>query len=580
MSSAALLFLLAAAVFAGTPPRKAADAIVTHARVYTMDSARPWAEALAIRGDRIVGVGSMAGIDKWRGSKTRLIDAGGRLVLPGIEDSHVHFAAAAAVMHRIDLTGTGSVEEVRERIQAWRADHPGDEWVRGWGWVYMAFPGGMPDRKLLDEIVPDRPALMSCADGHTVWVNSRALALAGIDRRTPDPPNGSIRHNAAGEPTGILDEEALSLINRLIPKPSTETWLTWMREALREANRQGVVRMHSLGGDFEHLDLFDRLRRDGELTARFNIAPMIEPPMTEALWKSLREARKRYRDAWICVDGAKLMLDGVIDAYTGAMLEPYADRPGERGKLFWDPRAFTDLVIALDREGFQVSTHAIGDAAIRLALDAYEAAGKKNGARDRRDKVEHVEAPTAIDLPRFGRLGVVASFQPLHSNPDPSWIGSWIPHVGKEREARAMPWQSLLRSGAPLAFGSDWPVVTVNPWRGIQIAVTRQDFQGRPAGGWVPTERVTVADAVRAYTLGGAWAMHRDREEGSIERGKLADLVILSQNVFEIDPHQIAETRVLLTMVGGRVVHDSRPDPRSALSRLSNVVSRKQGLSD
>ncbi len=558
--AAALLLLVAAAAFAGAPPGKAADTIVTHARVYTVDPARPWAEAIAIRGDRIVAVGSTEVIDEWRGPKTRVTDARERLVLPGIEDSHVHFAAAAAVMHRIDLTGTASVEEVRERIRTWRADHPADEWVRGFGWVYMAFPGGMPDRELLDQIVSDRPALMSCADGHTFWVNSRALAAAGIDRRTPDPPNGAIRHDAAGEPTGVLDEEALSLINRLIPQPSTETRLTWMREALRETARLGVVRMHSLAGDFEYLDLFDRLRRDGELTARFNIAPMIEPPMTEARWKSLREARKRYHDAWICVDGAKLMLDGVIDAHTGAMLEPYADLPGERGKLFWDPEAFTNLVVALDREGFQVSTHAIGDAAIRLALDAYEAAGIKNGPRDRRDKVEHVEAPAASDLPRFGRLRVVASFQPLQSNPDPSWIGSWIPHVGPEREARAMPWKSMLRTGAPLAFGSDWPVVTVNPWRGIQIAVTRQDFHGRPAGGWVPTERVTVAEAIRAYTLGGAWAMHRDQEEGSIEPGKLANLAILSQNIFEVDPHEIAETRVVLTMVGGRIVHDSRSD--------------------
>jgi len=552
-----------ALVFLAASPRPkparepAADLILAHARVYTVDPDHPWAEEIAIRGDRIVAVGKAGEAEKFRGPLTRVIDAGGRLVLPGMEDSHVHFVSGGRTLGWLDLSETRTVPEVQERIRAWSRTHPKEPWVRGFGWVYTTFPGGLPDRRILDAAVPDRPALMSCADGHTFWVNSRALAAAGIDRTTPDPPNGAIRHGADGEPTGVLDEEALYLIRPLIAPPTRAELLAGMRKGLAEAARMGVVRMHSLGGDFEHLDLFEELRREKALTARFDVAPFIDPPaMTHAQGKELREARSLHHDDFLAVDGAKLMLDGVIDAYTGAMLEPYADRPDTKGKLFWDPKAYVETVVALDREGFQVSTHAIGDAAIRLALDAIEAAARANGKRDRRDKIEHVEAVAASDLPRFGSLGVVASMQPLQTNPDPSWIGSWIPHVGPEREQRAHAWKTLAKNGARLAFGSDWPVVSMSPWRGIQIAVTRQDFRGNPPGGWVPTERVTLAQAIEAYTLGAAWAVHRDRDEGSIAPGKLADLIVVSPNVFEADPHALAATKVLLTMVGGRVVHD------------------------
>ena len=552
------LSIAAAGLIAGfvsaSPP---ADLIITNARIYTVDPGNPWAAAVAIRGARLIGVGGARAIDRLRGPRTRVLDAEGRLMLPAIEDSHVHFVAGALRMKLLDLSGATTLTEVRQRIRDWAAAHPRDPWIRGSGWIYTTFPGGLPTREELDRLVPDRPALMSCADGHSFWVNSRALAAARIDRRTPDPPTGSIRHDPDGEPNGILDEGAVILVTDLIPKPSRSELTAALLDALRAAAREGVVRMHSLGGDFEHLDIFDEIRRRHELTARLSVAMFVDPPaMTQSQWRELRAARRRYRDDWISVDGAKMMLDGVIDAYTGAMVEPYADRPDLRGKLLWDPAVYTGTVAALDRERFQVSTHAIGDAAIRLALDAYEAAASANGDRDRRDKVEHVEAIAASDIPRFARLGVIASFQPLHANPDPSWIGSWIPHVGPERERRAMAWKSLLRSGARLAFGSDWPVVPISPWRGIQIAVTRQDFQGNPPGGWIPSERITVPEAVHAYTMGGAYAMRRERDEGSVEAGKLADLIVLSQNIFEIDPHGIGDTKVLMTIVGGRVIYE------------------------
>ncbi|MCU1246107.1 MAG: hypothetical protein JWN02_2017 [Acidobacteria bacterium] len=536
-----------------------ADVIITHAKVYTVEAQSPWAESIAIRGDRIVSVGPRRKVERFRGPATRTIDAGGRLVMPGIEDSHIHFVSGSRSLSRLDLSGARSIEDIRRAVRGWAAAHPNQKWVQGFGWLYTTFPGGFPDRKLLDELVPDKPAVMSASDGHSTWVNSAALAAAGIDRRTADPPNGVIRRDGNGEPTGVLQEAASRLVYNLIPKPTPEETLAAIRDGLAEAARQGVVRMHSLGGDFEHLELFDKLQAQGQLTARFSIAQRIEPPsISESQWNELREARRQHHDAWIEVYGVKLMLDGVIDAYTGAMLQPYSDRPDTSGKLFWDRDQYIRTVSALDRERFQVSTHAIGDAAIRLALDGYEAAARANGVHDARHKVEHIEDIAASDIPRFGKLGVVASFQPLHADPDPSWIGSWIPHVGPEREQRAMAWRSILRAHGRLAFGSDWPVVTMNPWRGIQMAVTRQDAHGQPPGGWLPNQKVTLTQAVRAYTLGGAWAMHRDHEEGSIAPGKLADLVMLSQNIFAVDPHTIGKTQVLLTIVGGKIVYDGR----------------------
>jgi len=425
--------------------------------------------------------------------------------------------------------------------------------------MYATFPGNMPNKKMLDEVVPDRPALMSCADGHTTWVNSKALALAKIDRNTPNPANGIIVRDENGEPTGALQEAASSLVRKVIPEETKAEMLDALRRGLKEASRVGVTRVHSLGGDFEHLDLLETVRREGNLTTRFSVAYFVDPPgLTDKDWKALTAARNRYRDEWISEGGVKMMLDGVIDSFTGAMLEPYVGKGEEKGKLFWDPDIFKKTVAELDLKEVQVSTHAIGDAAIRLALDAYENAAKVNGPRDRRDKVEHIENVAQADIGRFAQLGVIASFQPLHANPEPNWMGSWIANVGPERERRAFAWKAISSTNGRLAFGSDWPVVTINPWQGMQVAVTRQDFEGKPPEGWQPQLRVTVKEAIEAYTMGGAYSMFRENDEGSIETGKLADLIMVSQNVFEIDPHKIGETKVLTTMVGGKIVYEAQ----------------------
>jgi predicted amidohydrolase YtcJ len=537
----------------------AADTIIVNAKVYTVDAAKPWAEAVAVRDGRIVAVGSDREIARHKTKTTNVIDAGGRLVLPGIADSHVHFVSGSSNLAVIDLAGAKTVDEVRSRILAYVQANPQAAWIQGRGWMYPVFPGNMPHRKILDEIVADRPAFMRCADGHSSWVNSRALALAGIDRRTKDPEDGRIVRDANGEPTGALLESASDLVAKLIPERTAEERLAAIRQGLKEAARVGVVRVHGLGGEFEDLGLFERLYKEEALTVRMTVAMWVEAPgPTDKDWRAYEDARTRCHDAWLAVDGVKLMLDGVIDSGTGAMLDPYEGQKENRGKLFWRPEDYIRAVTAFNARGIQVSTHSIGDAAIRLSLDAYETGQRAAGAADVRNTIEHAENIAASDIARFGQLGVIGSFQPLHANPDPAWIGGWIKNAGPEREERAFAWKAVLDGGGRLAFGSDWPVVTISPWPGIQVAVTRQDLEGRPEGGWLPQYKVSLADAVCAYTRGGAYVMHREKEEGSIEAGKLADLIMLSQDIFAIDPHRIAATKVLLTMVGGRIVYDAR----------------------
>ena len=539
--------------------RPAADTIIVNAKIYTVNAGQPWAESVAVREGRILIVGSTKDVARHKVSGTKVIDAGGRLVLPGIADSHVHFVSGSASLAKVDLAGTKTVEEIQGRIRTFAQEHSQASWVQGRGWMYAAFPGNMPHKKFLDEVVPDRPAVMRCADGHTSWVNSRALALAGIDRDTKDPENGTIVRDEKGEPTGALLEAAGSLVSKLVPEPTPEETLAALRQGLREAARVGVVRVHGMGGEFEALDLLDRLRREGSLTSRFSVAMWVDSPgPTDKEWKAYEDARAKYQDEWLSLGGIKLMLDGVIDSGTGAMLDPYESQRDNRGKLFWEPEAFKKAVAEINAKGLQVSTHAIGDAAIRLALDAYEQAVRAAGNPDVRNKIEHAEDIAADDILRFGSLGVIASFQPFHANPEPTWMGTWIENVGPEREQRAFAWKAVLDGGGRLAFGSDWPVVTISPWPGLQLAVTRQDLDGLPAGGWIPQQKIQLSDAVYAYTMGGAYAMHREKEEGSLEAGKLADLILVSQNIFEVEPRKIAETKVVLTMVGGRIVFDAR----------------------
>jgi predicted amidohydrolase YtcJ len=355
-----------------------------------------------------------------------------------------------------------------------------------------------------------------------------------------------------------LKESAGGLVGKLVPKPTRAEKLTALRAGIHWANENGLTRVHSAGCDFEEFDLYDELRRHGDLTLRMYIAYFLNPPeLRPKDLAAIEVARKKYTGDWLSAGVVKMMIDGVVESHTAAMLEPYADDPSTKGKLFWEPDKYKAAVAELDKRGLQLFTHAIGDYAVRTALDAYENAENVNHTRDRRPRIEHIETITAADIPRFGKLGVIASMQPLHAYPDEDTLRVWAGNNGPDRASRAWVWNSIAKTGGHLAFGSDWNVVTLNPWRGLQMAVTRQTTEGTPEGGWLPQERVTLAQAVEAYTLGAAFAGRREKTEGSIELGKLADLIIVSQNIFEIDPHAIVKTKVVKTVVGGRVVYQA-----------------------
>jgi predicted amidohydrolase YtcJ len=550
-------FRVAAQQNVHAPP---ADIIIVHAKIFTADERMPWAQSLAIYKGKIVAVGADDQVSRLRGIGTRMIDAGGKLVLPGFTDCHVHFIGGALGLRRVNLQGAANVAEIQKRLQQYAAEHTGDEWILGRGWNYAMFaPETLPRKKDLDDIFPNRPVFLRAYDGHTSWVNSKALALAGVTKASPNPPNGEIvRDPQTGEPTGALKESASALVSKIVPEPGEVERLNALRAGIKWAVQNGITRVHSAGGDFEELALLQQLREQGQLWVRFHIAYRLEPPeLRPQDLTAIESARKKFHDEWIDVNSVKFLIDGVVESHTAAFLEPYTDDPTTKGALFWDPEKYRAAVVELDKKGLQVYTHAIGDYAVRTALDTYEFAAQKNHSKDRRHRIEHIETVAASDVPRFGALGVIASMQPLHSYPDADTLGVWARNIGPERAERAWVWRSIAEGGAQYAFGSDWPVVTLNPWQGIQTAVTRQTSDGKPPEGFAHSQRLTVAQAVEGYTLNAAYAGRLEKTEGSIDYGKVADVIMVDRNIFEIESHTIDQTKVLLTIVGGKVVYEA-----------------------
>jgi hypothetical protein len=542
----------------------AADVVVLHGRIFTENPEEPWAQAVAIRDSKIEAVGTDAEISRYQGVQTKILDAEGHLVLPGFEDAHVHFLGGSEALQEVELDKAQTVAEIQKQVKDFADAHPDKKVIRGWGWMYPVFGKvALPNKEILDAVVPDRPVILTSYDWHTTWANSKALEMAGITKSTPNPRNGIIvRDPRTGNPTGTLKEDAGALVMKLVPPESREEQIQDILAGIKLMNSFGITRVDSAGGDAPHIDLFAEIRKRHELTLRFYFALICEPPtVTPAFIAQAEAIRAKYHDEWLSGGAIKFFADGVIEAHTAAMLAPYTDDPSTSGHLKWEPANYKRGVAELDQRHFQIFTHAIGDRAIRMALDGYEAAQAANQREDARDRIEHIEDPDPADIPRFGVLGVIASMQPLHAYPNDDVLDVWARNVGPIRAQHAWPWRDLVTTGASLAFGSDWPVVTPDPWQGIQTLLTRETLEGTPAGGWDPKEKVGLEMAIYGYTLGAARAGFFDKTEGSIQAGKWADMIVLSQDLFKIPPIQIHNTKVLYTMVGGKIVYQS-PEAR------------------
>lgn len=547
---------------AGSSGPAPADLVFTNAAAYTVNAADEWAEAVAINGDRISWVGDSADAAARIGPQTRVIDLGGRMLLPAFQDAHVHPLTSGVDFLQCPLYDFSTAEEYVAEVARCAHRDPASPWIIGAGWLLSAFPpNGIPDKSLLDAAVPDRPVVLTSADGHSTWVNSKALEIGGIDRDTPDPLNGRIdRDPASGEAVGSLQEpSAADLVLRHAPPLSDEFLERALRYAVQLLNGLGITAWQdasiAVGADpFRRLETYRRVDADGGLTVRAVHSLLWDNNAGLEQIDALLRARREYTAGNINAGTVKIFADGVIEAQTSALLDDYLDRPGYRGELQVPRPLLLEAVTRLDAAGFQVHIHAIGDAAIRAALDAFEQARRANGTNDLRHHIAHIELIHPDDQPRFAQLGVTANFQPLWAFADPYIVDLTIPRLGPGRTPWIYPIAGVLASGGRVAFGSDWSVSSVNPLEGIEVAVTRMGPNGETATPFLPEQRIGLADAIAAYTLNAAYVNHLDDRTGSIEAGKLADLIVLDRNLFRIDPAQISETRVLLTLLGGRPV--------------------------
>jgi len=520
--------------------------------IHTVEEAQPVADAVAVRGERIVRVGQAADVLPLRGPETAVIDLKGAALVPGLHDAHGHFAGLGALRTMLDLAGTDSRAAVLRLVEARVAHAPPGTWILGRGWDQNDWADAQwPGRRDLDRVAPDHPVYLTRVDGHAAWVNGRALALAGISRQTPDPAGGRLIRDPAGEPTGILVDTARAIVSRHIPPPAAAELEARVLAADEECRRLGITMVHDAGVTADLVDVYRRLVREGRLTTRLYVM-LVNTPATRDAWfprGPLIDPAHR-----LTVRAVKLVADGALGSRGAALFEDYADEPGTQGVAVTPSdrleRGARDAAAA----GFQPCTHAIGDRANREVLDIYERLMREHpGGRALRPRMEHAQILDAADIPRFGALGVIASMQPTHCTSDMPWAAD---RLGDERVAEgAYVWRKLLASGAVIASGSDFPVEHPDPLRGFYAAVTRQAPGGRPPGGWSPDQRMTRAQALRAMTRDAAYAAHAEEDLGAIAPGRLADFVVLSRDIMTVPPEEILKARVLRTIIAGRTVY-------------------------
>ncbi|MEO8679595.1 MAG: amidohydrolase [Vicinamibacterales bacterium] len=546
----------------GAPPPAAgqvADLLIVNGRVFTAGDQGATAQSVAIAGHTILRVGTDQELAVLKGPDTRVLDAHGATVAPGFNDSHVHFLNGGESLGDVDLAGLATLAQVQNAIRDFAAAKPEAAWVKGRGWLYSPFPGGSPTKAQLDAIVADRPAVMTCYDGHSIWVNSKALAMAGITRSTPNPPNGLIvKDPRTGEPTGHLKESATGLVTKIMPKRTDADRRAALRTAVAHAQRFGITSVQNAGSPPEDMALFDEARRAGELQVRMYLAFSVNAATTEADLDHMEEVRKQFPDDPTLKTGAvKIYADGVIESRTAALLAPYTNRR-EAGSPNLSADEMNHLVAMIDKRGWQIWIHAIGDRAIRMSLDAFEQAAAANPApaRGRRHRIEHIETVDAADIPRFGKLGVIASQQPMHvqlgdmNSLQPS--GPWPDNIGPERASRAWAWKSIHDAGGRLAFGSDWPVAPLGPGLGLWLATTRTG----PANA-VP-QKITMRDAINGYTLWPAYASFEEQRKGTLAPGMLADVVVLTTDIQAQPPVNQDDVVVAATIFDGKVVYERK----------------------
>jgi predicted amidohydrolase YtcJ len=530
---------------AAPPPER----IYVNARVWTADAAQPAAEAFAVTDGRFVAVGSSKTVRALAGPSTAVVDLGGRRVVPGFIDTHWHLPARRSAR----LDNAGSVEVIQQRLVEYAKGLPAGSWVVGRGWMPTDFPGRTAHKRYLDAVFPDRPVVIRDRDGHQALANSRALALAGVTRDTADPDDGRIEREPDGTPTGLLKEGAAGLVSRLLPPLSADDTYQLLLEELAAAASFGLTSLTDatdVGLTDNERSAVERALAEGRLTVNYRAALPLETDIAPERLAGFVRLRDATRGGLLTYGFAKGMIDGTVDAKTAFMLEPYVG--GGNGTPFLSQDELNRTVATYDRAGLQVGLHAIGDGAIRMALDAYEHAAKANGRRDSRHRVEHVEVPAAADLPRFAQLGVIAATQAIFATPDTATLENYAPLVGPERASRAQPFKQFDDAGAMQAFGSDYPVYPMDPLLGIYTAVTRQTRDGKPDGGWHPHNRIGLETALLHYTRDAAYASFDETRTGTISAGKFADFVVLSRDILDGPPQQLLDTKVLLTVLRGR----------------------------
>jgi predicted amidohydrolase YtcJ len=527
--------------------------VYLHGRMYTNDPVHPWAEAMAIRDGKIRCVGKIDFVLLECGGSdpsAETVQLKGKFVMPGFNDAHVHLGGAAADMLSVRLNGVASIEELQKRVADAVAQHKEGEWITGSGWDHTLWADKkFPTKEELDAVAPKNPVFLTHVSGHVAVANTLALRHGEVKQDTPNPPGGMIERDADGAATGMLEEDsAMSLVSSRIPDLKSDQRRRGIQMVLADAAKNGVTSAQDFS-DWSDFLVYVQLKEEGKLTLRITEWLPFLLPTNELL--NMR-AQGGTTDPWLRTGALKAFTDGALGSRTAAMLAPYSDDPATSGILTNDPDKLRAMAIERDKAGFQLNFHAIGDRANRVALDVFEAVAKANGPRDRRDRVEHAQVLAPEDMPRFAQLKVIASMQPSHETSDMRWAGQ---RLGLDRSKGAYAWASLLKSGARLAFGTDYPVEPINPLRGLYACVTRELPDGGPAGGWQPQEKISLDDCIRAYTSGGAYAQFEEGKKGELKAGEYADFIVLSDDLTKIPPPQYTKVTVLRTVVGGRTVY-------------------------